>query len=96
MLLTSAAVSALLTFAPLVVSTPAPLRDASTAYALKSFHHAPRKWARIGDAPSDHVIRLQIGLKQGRFDEILKHLDEGKIHFRLFNPQIMSRISGTI
>jgi hypothetical protein len=73
------AVSALLA-APPVVASPTPLGDAgaSTAYALKSFHHVPRKWERVGAAPPNHVLTLQIGLKQGRFDEILQHLHEGR------------------
>lgn len=73
LLLGSTFVSALLT-----ISSASPLADVSTAYALKSSHHVPRKWLNLGPAPPDHIINLQIGLRNGRFGEILGHLDEGK------------------
>lgn len=47
-------------------------------YCVKEHHNVPPKWRRIGDAPSRHVINLQIGLKQSRFDELEKHLYLGK------------------
>jgi hypothetical protein len=75
-----AVVSAFLTVSH-VNASPTPLGavdDSSTAYAVKSFHHVPQKWEKIGAAPSNHILTLQIGLKQGRFDEILQHLNEGK------------------
>jgi tripeptidyl-peptidase-1 len=80
MLLSLASVGAALLAVVPAVASPTPLGnvDASTAYALKSFHHAPRKWERLSAAPSDHVLTLQIGLKQGRFDDILQHLHECK------------------
>jgi tripeptidyl-peptidase-1 len=84
-----AVVSALLTVSP-VVSSPTPLDGVRTAYTLKSFHHVPRKWSRIGEAPSDHVLSLQIGLKQGRFDEVLKHLNEGKSFPYLLSTFVIS------
>jgi hypothetical protein len=82
-----AVVSALCTVAP-VVCSPTPLSGVSTSYALKSFHHVPRKWSRIGDAPPDHVLTLQIGLKQSRFDEVLKHLNEGMRHLPILLIQV--------
>lgn len=53
-----------------------PVRTRSP-YAVKDSHSVPRKWSKIGSAPSDHVIHLQIGLKQSQFDELEKHLYEG-------------------
>lgn len=46
-------------------------------YAVKDSHHVPRKWSRVGAAPPDHLINLQIGLKQGSFSELERHLYEG-------------------
>ena len=54
-----------------------PLR-AQSEYWVKEHHNVPRKWTRIGAAPPHHVINLQIGLKQSRFDELERHLYEGK------------------
>jgi len=48
-----------------------------SAYVVKDSHHVPRKWTRIGPAPAQHLIRLQIGLKQNRFSELERHLYEG-------------------
>ncbi|KAH7310279.1 peptidase S8/S53 domain-containing protein [Rhexocercosporidium sp. MPI-PUGE-AT-0058] len=45
-------------------------------YSLKERHHVPRKWSRIGPAPSQHMIQLQIGLKQSQFSELERQLYE--------------------
>ncbi|KAA6408198.1 MAG: tripeptidyl peptidase [Lasallia pustulata] len=45
-----------------------------TPYAVKDSHVVPRKWTRVGPAPTDHRINLQIGLKQSQFDELERHL----------------------
>jgi tripeptidyl-peptidase I len=37
----------------------------------------PGRWRKIGPAPSDHVLDLQIGLKQDRFHDLEKQLYEG-------------------
>ncbi|KAL8638193.1 MAG: hypothetical protein Q9226_009019, partial [Calogaya cf. arnoldii] len=34
------------------------------------------QWNRIGQPPADHVVKLQIALKQSRFDELERHLYE--------------------
>lgn len=47
-------------------------------YAVKDKHHVPRLWKRIRPAPEQHVLNLQIGLKQSRFDELERHLYEGE------------------
>lgn len=52
-----------------------PLRPRAN-YRLKEAFHVPRSWSRVARAPSDHVINLQIGLKQGQFDELERHLYE--------------------
>jgi len=48
-----------------------------TDYAVKETHTIPRRWASAGRAPSNHMLHLQIGLKQERFDELERHLHEG-------------------
>lgn len=47
---------------------------ASTAYAVKETHFVPRGWSRVAKPSSDHLIDLQIGLKQERFHELEQHL----------------------
>ncbi|KAF2118084.1 tripeptidyl peptidase-like protein [Lophiotrema nucula] len=46
------------------------------AYAVKETHLLPHDFKRESDAPSNHLIRLSVGLRQGRFDELEKHLYE--------------------
>lgn len=48
-----------------------------TPYAVKDSHHVPRGWTPVGPAPAEHLIRLQIGLKQSQFSELERHLYEG-------------------
>ncbi|KAI4253479.1 MAG: hypothetical protein L6R42_007567 [Xanthoria sp. 1 TBL-2021] len=36
------------------------------------------RWTRIRPAPADHVVKLQIALKQSQFDELERHLYEGE------------------
>ena len=46
-------------------------------YAVKDSHPVPNKWQRIGPAPIDHILDLQVGLRQGRFEELERRLYEG-------------------
>ena len=46
-------------------------------YAVKENHHVPQKWSVVGVPPKDHVLHLQIGLKQSQFDELERQLMEG-------------------
>lgn len=46
-------------------------------YAVKDSHYVPKAWRRIGPAPGEHLIKLQIGLKQGQFAKLERHLYEG-------------------
>lgn len=71
----------LLSIASAVEASPwraSPLRS-RTAYAVKDTHNVPPKWSRISSAPKDHVLQLQIALKQDKFDELERHLYEGKL-----------------
>ncbi|KAI2778686.1 tripeptidyl-peptidase 1 precursor [Daldinia loculata] len=47
-----------------------------TPYRVKDTHHVPRDWKRVRRAPADHVIDLQIGVKQSNFPELERHLYE--------------------
>jgi tripeptidyl-peptidase I len=49
----------------------------SFSYSIKERHNVPERWKPIRRAAPDHEIVLQIGLKQGRFDELEWHLNEG-------------------
>ncbi|KAK0130194.1 hypothetical protein ONS96_000717 [Cadophora gregata f. sp. sojae] len=43
-------------------------------YLLKERHYVPSAWSRVGPAPADHLIQLQIGLRQSQFSELEKQL----------------------
>jgi tripeptidyl-peptidase-1 len=59
-----------------VLGTPIQSR---TAYAVKGKHPVPRQWTQRGRAPSSQMLHLQIGVKQGQFDELERHLYEGML-----------------
>ena len=48
-----------------------------SAYAVKDSHPVPGRWRRVGPAPGEHMLNLQIGLRQSRFDDLERHLYEG-------------------
>lgn len=52
--------------------------QARSPYAVKDSHRVPAKWTKIGTPSADHMVWLTIGLKQDRFDELERHLYEGK------------------
>jgi hypothetical protein len=67
-----------------------------SSYAVKETHHVPGKWTRVGPAPAWHTIRLQIGLKQGLFVELERHLYEGNSNvpiLRLRIGHVLSKLS---
>ncbi|KAI1145207.1 tripeptidyl-peptidase 1 precursor [Nemania diffusa] len=49
---------------------------ARSGYSLKDSHNVPRGWKKGARAPADHVMHLQIGLKQSNFAELEKQLYE--------------------
>jgi tripeptidyl-peptidase-1 len=53
---------------------------ARTPYAVKEAHPVPRTWKAVSRAPGAHMLHMQIGLKQERFDELERHLYEGEHH----------------
>jgi tripeptidyl-peptidase-1 len=56
-----------------VLATPI----ARSPYVLKETHFVPREWTKLDRSHGGKTIQLQIGLKQGRFDELDRHLHEG-------------------
>ncbi len=51
---------------------------ARSSYAVKDTHFAPARWTNVGAPAADHMIKLTVGLKQSKFDELERHLNEGK------------------
>lgn len=54
----------------------------------------PHGWTPVRLAPSHYEIQLQIGLKQGRFHELQRHLNEGESLAQLDGPPNATRLSG--
>ena len=59
-----------------VIATPIRAR---TEYPVKETHTVPKRWTQTGKAPGNHMLHMQIGLKQGNFEELERHLYEGII-----------------
>jgi tripeptidyl-peptidase-1 len=57
-----------------VLATPI----ARSPYVVKETHSVPKEWLRQGRSHGGKTIQLQIGLKQGRFEELDRQLSEGK------------------
>lgn len=51
-------------------------------YAIKERHEVPPGFTREGDAPGNHLVRLQVALKQSKFDELERHLYESTSKIR--------------
>jgi tripeptidyl-peptidase-1 len=49
---------------------------ARSPYAVKETHYVPRDWSKLERSHGGKTIQLQIGLKQGSFDELDRHLHE--------------------
>lgn len=48
----------------------------TTGFQLKENINVPKGWTRIGAAPADHTVKLQIGLYQSNFDSLERQLLE--------------------
>jgi tripeptidyl-peptidase-1 len=59
--------------AALAAATPL----AALEYAVKETHPVPEAWTRVGPAPADYYMRVDIALKQPQFSELERHLYEG-------------------
>ena len=55
-----------------------------TSHSIKERHQVPDGWIFVRRAPLHSEIQLQIGLKQGRFRELERHLNEGELVAHLF------------
>jgi len=75
----------------LVAALPIIADATSTAhisrYALKDRHPVPSQWQAVKRANGSDRIRLEIGLKHGRFEELELHLHEGKSGVIRLNKQ---------
>lgn len=69
--------SLLLSFAAVFTVVDCSPVQSRAPYSVKDSHHVPRKWVRVGEAPSHGVVNLEIALKQSRFDELERQLYEG-------------------
>ncbi|TVY20310.1 Tripeptidyl-peptidase SED2 [Lachnellula arida] len=70
-------------FAPIVLATLCFASCAhSTPYSIKERHPVPDGWSLLRRAPRQGEIKLQIGLKQGQFHELERHLNEDPSHTR--------------
>jgi tripeptidyl-peptidase-1 len=47
-------------------------------YALKESHFVPKSWTQVERAQPEHVVYLQIGLKQNNFAELERQLLESQ------------------
>jgi tripeptidyl-peptidase-1 len=63
----------LVTFLFAVNAVTAPLL---LGYAVKERHDIPPSWSEVGEAPKEHILHLQIGLKQSNEDVLETHLRE--------------------
>ncbi len=70
--------SVLLTIAVAVQAVFGTPIKSRTAYAVRETHRAPRKWTKLGRAPAEKMLNLQIGVKQSQFEELERHLYEGE------------------
>lgn len=52
--------------------------EARSPYSVKETHLVPRAWTKRDRADGSGTINLQIGLKQGNFEELERHLWEGE------------------
>ncbi|KAF3047812.1 hypothetical protein E8E11_005979 [Didymella keratinophila] len=50
--------------------------SARSPYVVKETHYVPKEWQKQDRAHGGKTISLQIGLKQGRFEELDRHLHE--------------------
>ncbi|KAF2680480.1 tripeptidyl-peptidase 1 precursor [Lentithecium fluviatile CBS 122367] len=57
------------------VTLASPIR-ARSPYVVKETHYAPHEWTKLDRSNGDSLIQLQIGLKQGRMDDLITHLSE--------------------
>jgi len=52
-------------------------------YALKERHAIPNRFQRVATAPAEQLIRLNVGLEHGNFDELERQLYESQYREKL-------------
>jgi hypothetical protein len=52
--------------------------SALASYVLKERHEVPAGWRVVRRADKNHLVQLQIGLAQGRVDEMIRSLEDGE------------------
>lgn len=65
-----------------------------SAFAVKDSHHVPKRWKHVGYPEPDHTIALRIGLKQGSFLELERHLCKNQF-LGLYLLEISRHVSGS-
>jgi tripeptidyl-peptidase-1 len=50
---------------------------ARSPYVVKETHAVPQEWSKQDRSHGGKGLQLQIGLRQGRFDELERHLYQG-------------------
>ena len=50
---------------------------ARSSYVVKDSHNVPNGWTNVGPAPSNALLNLHIGLKQGKYEALERNLYEG-------------------
>ncbi|KAF2704980.1 subtilisin-like protein [Pleomassaria siparia CBS 279.74] len=71
-----AVLSTLLSAAVAVQTALATPIKARSPYTVKERFNAPREWTKLDRAHGEGILELQIGLVQGNFDELERHLYE--------------------
>jgi tripeptidyl-peptidase-1 len=73
-----------------------PIRS-RTEYAVKGAHPVPSQWTKLGRAPPEQMLHLQIGVKQSQFDELERHLYEGRQPFpSQFQAQLLIKFPASL
>ena len=70
-----------------VFAVPGPPIQIRSVYTQKSSHPVPRTWTCLGRASLDHQLNLHIALRQARFDELDRRLNEISSPSHLHNGQ---------
>lgn len=64
----------------LIASTGGISTNVKSSFQVKESHAVPPKWQRKAAAPQDHILKLRIGLYQGKFSELERQLAQSKVN----------------
>jgi len=68
---------------------------ARSPYVVKETHYVPKDWSRLERSHGGNTIQLHIGLKQGKFDELDRHLHESMRSHWMYLTQLQSNMCQT-